>query len=397
MDSTFFYRNPNRTESPAGKLAGMTVAIQSGIGVAGWPMDPGSDALAGFQAAENAAVVERLQQNGAFLVGSTHTSEFGLGLDAQSAAGRAIDQKAARAEMMLDLAGEARLAACRAGIWGFKPSWGLIPRVGIAGLLPSMEACGILAGAPEDIRLILAAVAGPDDRDFSQPVLSYTEGSPAGIRPDRMTLGVVEEAKAELAGDEQKAFDEELAQLKKAGFKVKMLSWPDYGLCGLVHRIVGSVEASSSAGRYDSVRYGKRAPGAKNWNDMYLQSRGAFFKTLLKSYLIQGAYFQFERYDAYENACRIRARLCKEFSRLFEQVEALVFPVQKPDTPESLENLYDQFKWTAHANVTGCPALTAAPFAAGGPALQFVGALKDDARILALGTFLSRPGTGGKS
>lgn len=397
MDSTFFYRNPNRTESPAGKLAGMTVAVQSGIGVAGWPMDPGSDALAGFKAPENAAVVERLQQNGAFLAGLSRSSEFGLGLDAESAAGRAIEQKDARAEIMLDLAGEARLAACRNGIWGFKPTWGLVPKVGIAGLIPSMEACGILAGAPEDIRLILSAVAGPDDREFSQPAFSYADAATADIQPDRITLGVVEEAKASLPGDEQKAFDEELAQLQKAGFKVKMLSWPDYGLCGLVHRIVGSVEASSSAGRYDSVRYGKRAPGAKNWNDMYLQSRGAFFKTLLKSYLIQGAYFQFERYDAYENACRIRARLCKEFSRLFEQVDALVFPVQKPDAPETLEGLYDQFKSTAHANVTGCPALTAAPFAAGGPALQFVGALKDDVRILALGIFLSRTATGGKS
>jgi aspartyl-tRNA(Asn)/glutamyl-tRNA(Gln) amidotransferase subunit A len=145
------------------------------------------------------------------------------------------------------------------------------------------------------------------------------------------------------------------------------------------------------------VRYGKRAPGAKNWNELYLQSRGAYFGTLLKSYLIQGAYFQFERYDAYENACRIRARLSKESSRLYEQVDALVFPVQEPGAAETLEGLYDQFQSTAHANVTGCPALAAAPFAAGRPCLQFVGALRDDARILALGTFLSALSAGGRS
>ena len=79
-----------------------------------------------------------------------------------------------------------------------------------------------------------------------------------------------------------------------------------------VHHIVGSVEASSSCGKYDGVRYGHRTASAKNWNDMYLKSRAESFGLMIKTYLFQGAYFQFENYAAFENACRIRARLVKE-------------------------------------------------------------------------------------
>ena len=397
MDSTFFYRNPNRTESPAGKLAGMTVAVQSGIGVAGWPMDPGSDALAGFKAPENAAVVERLQQNGAFLAGLSRSSEFGLGLDAESAAGRAIEQKDARAEIMLDLAGEARLAACRSGIWGFKPTWGLVPKVGIAGLIPSMEACGILARDPATIRAILETTAGADDRDFSQPALRYKVVNADEIKPGQLTLGIIKDATALLSGTKQEAFKEQMNELKKSGFQIRDLSWPDYRLCLTVHRLVGSVEASSAAGRYDSVRFGKRAPGARNWNEMYLQSRGAFFGTLIKSYLIQGAYFQFERYDAYENACRIRARLLIQVQRLFGQADVLVFPVQRPADTETLSGLYDQCKFTAHANVTGLPALHVPHISADSPGIELQATHGDCGRVIALGEYLHRLRAGGRA
>lgn len=397
MDSIFCYRNPDAPVASPGLLQGRKIATQPNIPVAGWPAEAGSQALAGFKALEDAAVVLRLTNNGAKIAGATHMSEFGFGL-AGSTAGLAIAQKEADAELMLDLAGEARLIAARAGVWGFKPGYGLVPRVGITGLIPSMEACGILGKTPGDIRVVLQTVAGPDERDFSQPDQEPPDFSSGSVEPKKITLGVIDEALIALPAKDRDAFGKEIDEFKKAGFSIKKLSWPDYPLCLTVHRIVGSVEASSCAGRYDSVRYGKRAPGAKNWNEMYLQSRGASFGTLLKSYLIQGAFFQFERYAAYENACRIRARLLKDTERLLAQVDALVSPVQNaaaPDVPETLADLYQQFAHTAHANVTGCPAFCVPPSAASRPALQLVGPKNADERVLALGEYLDRQRKGG--
>lgn len=397
MDSIFIYRKAEASGRDAGPLKGLKIAISSNIPIQGELSEAGSQALAGFTALEDAAVVARLTQNGATLVGATQVSEFGLGL-LQNAAGEAIVSGEATAELALDLAGEVRLAAARASLWGFKPSYGLIPRLGIAGLIPSMEACGILTSTPGDIRNIVKAIAGPDERDFSQPAQSAPDFSYAGIDPEKVSLGFIEETVKDMPAAAHDAFEEEIYELQKAGFAVRKLSLPEYPLFRLVHSVVGSVEASSSAGRYDSVRYGRRAPGAKNWNEMYLQSRGASFGTLLKSYLIQGAFFQFERYAAYENACRIRARLVKDAERLATQADVLVFPVQNAaasDAPDTLADLYKQFAHTAQANITGCPALCVPPLAANRIALQLVGPKNADARVIALGEHLDRQRKGG--
>ncbi|MDI6743281.1 MAG: amidase family protein, partial [Smithella sp.] len=181
-------------------------------------------------------------------------------------------------------------------------------------------------------------------------------------------------------------------------FQIKELSFPDFSHFLLVHQMVGSVEASSCAGRYDSVRYGQRVPGAKNWNEMYLQSRGAAFGTVLKSYLFQGAFFQFERYSAYEDACRLRARLVKEMQNMTAQVDFLIFPTlntMATNNPESLADLYAQFVYTAFANVTGQPALYIPSSVGAG--VQLAAKRLDDGRLLDLGDYLLGNRQGGKS
>jgi aspartyl-tRNA(Asn)/glutamyl-tRNA(Gln) amidotransferase subunit A len=341
--------------------------------------------------------VERLSGQGANLVGSVKMSEFGFGLK-DSMTGNALGKKAADVELMLDMAGEARLAAASAHVYGFKPSFGFVSRLGLVGLIPSMETCGILSRDIQSIRDILQTIAGPDERDFSLPDEKLPDFSSQKIDPKKTTLGIIEEVLKDLRSDKRKTLEKELDELQKAGFPVKELSFPDYSQFMLVHQIIGSVEASSCTGRYDSVRYGQRVPGAKNWNEMYLQSRGAAFGTLLKSFLFQGAFFQFERYSAYEDACRLRAQLVSEMRKLSEKAEFLVFPTVNPNasgTFNSLADMYEQFAYTAFANITGQPALHIP--SAVGAGFQLAAKRLDDGRLLDLGEYLLGNRQGGKS
>jgi len=398
MDSIFFYQNPEQSAgSGKGALQKLKVTVQPNIFVKGWPTEAGSAALAGFKALEDAAVVERLSGAGAVLIGSTAMSEFGFGLKG-SQAGCALGKKSADVELMLDMAGEARLAAAREGVCGFKPSYGLISRIGLVGLIPSMESCGILARDIKSVRDVLETIAGPDERDFSLPDEKMPDFSAQDIEPAKTTLGIIPEVVNGLPSDQREAFAKICDALKKDGFQIKELSFPDFSHFLLVHQIIGSVEASSCAGRYDSVRYGQRVPGAKNWNEMYLQSRGAAFGTLLKSYLFQGAFFQFEKYDAYDDACRLRARLVKEMQTVAEQADALILPTVNPAADlqkDSLADLYAQFAYTAFANVTGRPALHLPT--ANGMGLQLSAKRLDDGRLLSLGQYLLSHRQGGKS
>jgi len=398
MDSIFIYRNPENADRN-GPLKGLKVAIQPNISAAGWPAEAGSNALVNFKALEDATIVQRLRRAGAYICGSTRMSEFGFGLQGSSA-GHALRQKEADAELVLDLLGESRLAAQRASVFGFKPGYGLISRLGLIGLIPSMECCGVLSGSLKNIREILKAVAGPDELDFSLPDEETPDFSPQKIDPQKTTIGLITEALAELPAGHEKMFRAAVGELKKAGFSLRDLSLPDFPLFSLVHKIVGSVEASSCAGRYDSVRYGRRTAGAKNWNDMYLLSRGAAFGLLLKGYLMQGAFFQFERYDAFEDACRIRSRLLDDMQHLTSQVDFLVFPMaayESDGVPASLADTYAQFTSTIFASVTGQPALYLPPISGSAhTGLQLAGPRLSDGRLLALGEHILNTRRGGK-
>lgn len=397
MDAIFFYRHSESANLPDGILNCLKIAIQPNISVAGWPTQAGSNALAGFHALEDAAIFRRIREAGAEVCGSTHMSEFGFGL-AKSSAGQALMTQAVEAELVLDLMGESRLAAARACVWGFKPSWGLLSHFGVAGLLPSLECCGILSNNINNIRSILITSAGPDERDFSMPQEELPDFSCTDIEPSQITIGVVDEAQSDLSAAQRKMFAREVESLKKQGLAIKELSFSDFSLILIVHKIIGSVEASSSAGRYDSVRYGRRVPGAKNWNEMYMTSRGAAFGSLLKSYLISGAYFQFQNYAAYENACRLRARLLAEAARLFLQTDFLLLPAFSDgltETPLSLAATYAQFATTAFANVLGLPALYLPPAAERQVGLQLAGPRLSDGRLINLGEYVQNLRRGG--
>ncbi|HSW56991.1 MAG TPA: amidase family protein [Dehalococcoidales bacterium] len=398
MDSVFYYRNPEAEGTNGGSLQGLKIAIQPNISAAGWPTDAGSRALNRFIAVEDSTMVSRLRQAGAVLCGSTLMSEFGLGMH-NSRAGRAVQQGEAEAELILDLMGESRLAASAAQVYGFKPTSGTISRYGLIGLIPSMESCGVISKSLICVRDILKTMAGQDELDYSLPVEKAPDFAPRRIEPSSLTAGLITESQDSLSTEERHKFQSVLADLKKKGFTVREFSLPDFALFSAVHKIVGSVEASSCAGRYDSVRYGQRSPGAKNWNEMYMSTRAAAFGPLLKSFLFQGAYFQFERYAAYENACRLRARLVGEMQAINKQVDFLVLPAAgyKPSAlPLSLAETYSLFNTTVFANVTGQPALYLPADGTGNGGIQLAGLRLNDGLLLSLGEYLVSQNRGGK-
>ncbi len=397
MDEVFSFTNPSTDHGEDGVLRGARVALQPNVAVAGWPADAGSQALAGFKALEDAAPARRLRSAGARLCGLTRMSEFGFGLDG-SFAGKALEAGAADAEIVLDMMGESRVAG--AGFCAFKPSYGMIPRVGVTGLMPSLETPGLLVREPGMIRALMQVMAGPDDMDFSMPDETPPSFVATVIEPSRTKIGYIREAGADLSGGCAEAFDASMAELEQSGFVVEALSMPDYGLFHMAHQVIGAVEASSCAGRYDSVRYGRREPGAKNWNEMYLGARGAAFGPLVKSLLFEGAYFQFEHYSAYEAACRLRARLVAEMDALAGQVDFLVMPSRGKDAATGalpLAGTFAAFSATLFANVTGQPVLCL-PAAVGTrqAGVQFAARRRDDGRLIALGEcVLERRGKGG--
>jgi aspartyl-tRNA(Asn)/glutamyl-tRNA(Gln) amidotransferase subunit A len=371
QETIFSYMDPAPPcASENGILTGLTVAIQPNISVRGWPAQAGSRALEGFTAIEDATVVERLRQAGATIKGSTCMSELGLGLKGNTGAD-ALKNNEADIVLITDTLGESRVSACAAGVFGFKPSYGIVSRFGLIGLIPSMECCGILAKKLADVSRVISVIAGNDSRDLSMP--EFGPEFESGLKlPDfsrvfeakktARSCGVIKECLETMEKDEQSAFEAAISKLAKCGIQPIEVSLEDFNMVRTAHNIIGAVEASSSAGKYDSVRYGHRAAGSKNWNEMYLNSRAESFGMPIKSYLFQGSYFQNENYSAFVDAARIRRRLSTGLDQALENADFLMLPTIckaiNPFTAGTVNEIYDSFPWTPIANITGHPAIT---------------------------------------
>ncbi|MDD5534116.1 MAG: amidase family protein, partial [Syntrophales bacterium] len=119
---------------PGLPLSGRRVVIQPNMSRRGWPCNAGSRALENYTALEDAAIIPRLEKSGAHLAGNSRMSELGFGLSADTTV-QALIEKEADIALMTDTMGEARVAAARAGIFGFKPSGGIVSRFGLIGLV----------------------------------------------------------------------------------------------------------------------------------------------------------------------------------------------------------------------------------------------------------------------
>ncbi len=152
-------------------------------------------------------IVERLYAAGIVLLGKTNTPEFGWKGDSgnriigpthnpwkhgQTAGGSSGGAAAAVAAGMgplaqgSDGAGSIRIPASFCGIYGLKPSWGLVPQYP-ASALELLSHIGPMTRTVRDAALMLTVMAGADPRDrLSLPIamdyVTAMEGSITGLR-----------------------------------------------------------------------------------------------------------------------------------------------------------------------------------------------------------------------
>ena len=188
--------------APSGKLKGKRVALKDNICLAGVPMMNGASTLEGYVPDVDATVATRILDAGGTIVGKTvceyfcfsggsHTSATGpvhnphrMGHSAGgSSSGSAAVVAAGEVPMALggDQGGSIRMPAAFCGIYGLKPTHGLIPYTGIMPIELTLDHTGPMTATVEDNALLLEVLAGPDGLDPRQ----YG----AGAKPYREALG----------------------------------------------------------------------------------------------------------------------------------------------------------------------------------------------------------------
>jgi amidase len=176
-----------------GPLHGVPVTIKEALQVTGMHSTWGNPAFRDFVADRDATVVRRLTRSGAIVVGTTNVA-FMLGDFAQTAnelygvtnnpwdmartpggsSGGAAAAVAAGMSFLdygSDLVGSIRIPASFCGVYGLRPSVGIVPLAGFqppgpparANEASYMSAVGPLARTAADLRTALRVTAGPEE------------------------------------------------------------------------------------------------------------------------------------------------------------------------------------------------------------------------------------------
>jgi len=163
-----------------GPLYGVPVGVKDIIDTIEYPTEYGSPIHAGRYAVADATVVARLRAAGAVVFGKTVTTEFATfqpGVTRNphnlehSPGGSSSGSAAAVAAGMVPVAigsqtnGSVIRPASYCGVYGFKPSRGLLPRTGVLEQSPSLDQLGVFARNVEDLALIAEVMSGDDGHD----------------------------------------------------------------------------------------------------------------------------------------------------------------------------------------------------------------------------------------
>jgi aspartyl-tRNA(Asn)/glutamyl-tRNA(Gln) amidotransferase subunit A len=190
-----------------GPLHGIPVAVKDLCHTRGIPTEAGSRVLAGFVPGADAAVVARLREAGAVLVGKTVTHEFAYGqnvpptrnawkLDSYpggSSAGSAVAVAVGSAYGAIgtDTGGSIRIPAALNGVVGLKPTYGRISRRGVVPMSATLDTVGPIARTTRDCALLLGAIAGAERGDptaIAEPVPDYAAALQHGV--DGLRIGI---------------------------------------------------------------------------------------------------------------------------------------------------------------------------------------------------------------
>ncbi|HLK86454.1 MAG TPA: amidase [Candidatus Binataceae bacterium] len=195
-----------------GRLKGRTVALKDNIMLAGVPMMNGASTLEGYTPDFDATVVTRILDAGGEIVGKAHCECFCLsggshtnatgavhnprkrGYSAGgSSSGSAALVAAGEVDMAIggDQGGSIRMPSSYCGIYGMKPTWGLVPYTGIMPIEIFVDHTGPMTGNVADNALLLEVIAGDDGYDpriKAPKVQAYTQALGRGIKDLRIAI-----------------------------------------------------------------------------------------------------------------------------------------------------------------------------------------------------------------
>jgi len=379
-------RNEGKAE---GKLHGIPFLIKDNLALLDQEVGACSKVLSGFIPTYTATAIEKLQAEGAIVIGQCNMDEFAMGSSTEtgvhgatknpwdssrvcggSSGGSAAAVSAGYVSFSLgsDTGGSIRQPASFCGVVGLKPTYGRVSRYGLFAYASSLDQIGPLTNSVEEAKTILTIIEGQDERDNTS--IHAPNAIETQIRDVKgLKIGVPKEfmdTNQGLRSEVKTLLMDTLSKLEKEGAEIVEVSLPILDHVISTYYLIANCEASSNLARYDSIRYGHRTENPENLLDSYELSRNEGMGKEVKTRIMLGTYALCAGYyDAYyKKANTIRSHMRHQMSELFKKVDVLVGPTtpdvafkvgEKIDDPLSM---YMQDLYTTFVNLVSAPALS---------------------------------------
>ena len=349
-----------------GPLHGIPIAVKDVCFTKGIRTMGGAAVLAGHIPNEDAAVVTRLAEAGAVLLGKLNLTEGAMGgynpqfevplnpwnpgvWSGASSSGSGVAAAAGLAYGTLgsDTGGSIRFPAACCGVVGLKPTWGRVSRYGVLALAESMDHVGPLTRRTADAAVMLQAIAGHDPKDPTSlrvPVPDMVKHLDAGVKGVRIGFdeqGIRQHTDAELA----EAVAAGVRVLEQLGAEVVEIQLPDMDEFLPAWPILCSAEAALAHEATYPSRREEYGPWFRGWLDMGAKVSGT----------------EYARANNQRAACNGR------FREIFETIDVLACPSMTgppwPVTPEESYGPMDGYdpsvqRFTIPFDFNGAPTLS---------------------------------------
>ena len=398
---------------PLGRLAGIPFIAKDNFLTFGGNTTAASKMLENFEAPYQATAIEKLEAEGAILIAKANLDAFAHGSSTENSAfgptknphdktrvpGGSSGGSATAVALDIvpfafgtDTGGSIRQPASFCGVFGVKPTYGLVSRYGVVAMASSTDVIGPLARTVDDATLVLDIIAGHDDRDSTTLPDYFTPSS----LDKKLKIGVVREYMTDaLAPGVRTQIQKRIQDLSALGHDVQEVSLPLLNLALAIYYVVVPAEISSNLSRYDGVKFGLAAHQVQSLDELYGLSRDQGFafenkrRILIGTYVLSSGY-----YDAYyRKAQTARTLLLEQFTKAFENYDALIGPVAPTTAFTFGQNTDDPLQMyladimTVAASLVGLPAVSLPSGTDENNlpvGLQLMGAQKSDALLLAL-------------
>ena len=377
--------NSGELKSP---LAGVPMAVKDNISTKGLLTTCASKMLENYKPIYNATVIDRLEKEGAIVIGKLNMDEFAMGSTSETSyfgavknpwdtgrvpggssggAAAAVAAEEVYYTLGSDTGGSIRQPASFCGVTGIKPTYGSVSRYGLIAYASSLDQIGPLARSAEDCAAVLSLISGYDENDstcmnrepfdFTDALKADVKGMKIGIPSDYFSEGIEPEVKARIL-EAAKKFEELGAEVEEFSLTLTQYAIPAY-------YIIASAEASSNLSRYDGVKYGYRPKDIDDLASLYVKARSEGFGAEVKRRIMLGSFvLSSGYYDAYyKKALQVKTLIKQEFDKAFEKYDAIISPAAPTTALKLGQSLSDPLKmylgdiYTVSLNIAGLPGI----------------------------------------